>query len=74
MFNRPRCPICGDELSFIIDMDRDTGEVLIYVECEYCGEYEGFTINTHMTQEDFNKFKTKILKKPKKHIVSLIQE
>ena len=74
MSERPKCPLCGSSLSFIVDIEKDTGEVTIIVDCEFCGEYAGFMMNTHMTQKDFNIYKGVILKKPRLWLVEITQE
>ena len=58
-------------LSFIVDVEEETGEYIIIVTCEMCDEYFGFVINTHMTQEDFNLYKNRILEKPRHRIVDI---
>jgi len=60
-------------LSFIVETKEDTGEVIIIVCCEWCDEYEGFVLNTHMTQKDFDMYKDKVLKRPRLWLVEIAQ-
>ncbi len=74
MSDRPKCPLRESDLSFIVDIEEDTGEVTIIVNCEFCGEYAGFMMNTHMTQKDFDVYKDVVLKKPRLWLVEITQE
>jgi hypothetical protein len=49
---RPDCPKCGSPLSFLIEQDRSTKEILISIECEWCEEFYGFTIRTGIKPKD----------------------
>jgi transcription elongation factor Elf1 len=49
---RPDCPKCGSPLSFLIEQDRSTKEMLISIECEWCEEFYGFTIRTGIKPKD----------------------
>ena len=68
---RPLCPCCGNPLSFIVK--NRGGEILITIDCEWCDEYHGLVLNTHLTEEDLRMYKDKFLPRPRPWLVEIEQ-
>ena len=62
----PVCPLCEDPLSHTVEIDRETGEIIIKFFCEGAGEdrFE-WEIRTKTTNEDLKKLTKKDIGKMK---------
>jgi hypothetical protein len=54
----PACPECGSPLSHVIEIDEDTGEIVIGLFCEGAGEDEfNLSISTGLSNKDLKRLK-----------------
>jgi len=67
---RPDCPLCESPLSFLIEKDKKTKEILIIVTCEWCDDFYGFTIRTGIKEKDINNLA--LSEKPVKKEVEIV--
>lgn len=55
MSYRASCPKCRSPLSFIVEKDKKTNEIIMSIECEFCEDFYGFTIRTGIKPRDISK-------------------